>query len=866
MGSAAADVLAEARGDASRRGARPRRARTREGESRVVRGVTARAQDGVRAGTVSSLLARPGRERRRTRIQGKRQTSERPRGWSWPWRRRRRRRRRKRRRRRRRRKEAKEEEEEEAKEEEEEEAKKEATASASATTATATTTSSRRRLVEGTGPGTAPRPRSNPDPTTTTTTVSVDVDATWTRAWANFGALASFAPGYLEGALAWSMPGAIYATFAAVAVASANVVSLVYLGLAALLMESKLSDSPRRRALSSGRWWRGSAPPWFCFSTWRRWVDPRRRRTRVRPRRRRVRPHRRRVRPRRRPRRDRRRRSARPPRRRRPRRDRRDPRDRRGRRTRRPRRRRRRRRTSNVRTRSTSDRPSNRTSRRGVFSGRTNPFRRRRRRTAIARRDGWRWRRGRARSSSGIFSRFSSPRRNFAWMPRSPTPRRRSIEPPRSTTTTNDRGSAQARVLRSNPGRAWTRRFSARFRLAEARFRASPRRKKRSSRRLRQTSIATRASSRRSIGARARRTRSSSGRDTARFDTVSKPVSSPCSPRARVHPRRASRRLPRARALSPATARRRPRPPRRTLQVPQILQHIRHRRRVGEPGARRRRVGRRVRADLARVRRVAHPRRRGMDVGDENRARVRRGSTRRRSDHLRGVLRGSRAVGIARTRGRGGDGARGARGGARRRRGETREVARDATRTVSRRDAGTGGAEAPRRGGASAGGETLEGGARARKSRGTERRGIGEAIREWEAENTADEEATATATADRAAVSRASEEATATATADRAAVSRASEDATATATADRAAVSARLLRARGPENELLRGRGFRARASNHGASRDVDLRSEFDARSGVWRAASFRAVARRARVFPVLLPLLPRPSPSTFPW
>ena len=102
MGSAAADVLAEARGDASRRGARPRRARTREGESRVVRGVTARAQDGVRAGTVSSLLARPGRERRRTRIQGKRQTSERPRGWSWPWRRRRRRRRRKRRRRRRR--------------------------------------------------------------------------------------------------------------------------------------------------------------------------------------------------------------------------------------------------------------------------------------------------------------------------------------------------------------------------------------------------------------------------------------------------------------------------------------------------------------------------------------------------------------------------------------------------------------------------------------------------------------------------------------------------------------------------------------------------------------------------------------------
>ena len=67
--------------------------------------------------------------------------------------------------------------------------------------------------------------------------------------------------------------------------------------------------------------------------------------------------------------------------------------------------------------------------------------------------------------------------------------------------------------------------------------------------------------------------------------------------------------------------------------------------------------------------------------------------------------------------------------------------------------------------------------------------GIGEAIREWEAENTADEEATATATADRAAVSRASEEATATATADRAAISRASEEATAKATADRAAVS-----------------------------------------------------------------------------
>ena len=58
-GSAAADVLAEARGDAARRGARPRRGSSREGESRVVRGVTARAQDGVRAGTVSSLLARP---------------------------------------------------------------------------------------------------------------------------------------------------------------------------------------------------------------------------------------------------------------------------------------------------------------------------------------------------------------------------------------------------------------------------------------------------------------------------------------------------------------------------------------------------------------------------------------------------------------------------------------------------------------------------------------------------------------------------------------------------------------------------------------------------------------------------------------
>ena len=602
-------------------------------------------------------------------------------------------------------------------------------------------------------------------------------------------ALASFAPGYLEGALAWSMPGAIYATFAAVAVASANVVSLVYLGLAALLMESKLSDSPRRRA----RRWKMVAG--FCaavvlFQYLATMGGPPTSTDASPPPPAPSPPHRRRVRPRRRPRRDRRRRSARPPRRRRPRRDRRDPRDRRGRRTRRPRRRRRRRRTSNVRTRSTSDRPSNRTSRRGVFSGRTNPFRRRRRRTAIARRDGWRWRRGRARSSSGIFSRFSSPRRNFAWTPRSPTPRRRSIEPPRSTTTTNDRGSAQARVLRSNPGRAWTRRFSARFRLAEARFRARHRDAKSA-----HPAVSDRPRSRRE---RLRAARLARERDVhvprvgaIRRDSIrSRSRSRRRVRRGRVHPRRASRRLPRARALSPATARRRPRPPRRTLQVPQILQHIRHRRRVGEPGARRRRVGRRVRADLARVRRVAHPRRRGMDVGDENRARVRRGSTRRRSDHLRGVLRGSRAVGIARAHAdvvvMEREARAGARAGAAARRArwlETQlEQCLDAMREREERKRR---AEEVRAQVAKLSREVLE----LENREGPSGGGIGEAIREWEAENTADEEATATATADRAAISRASEEATATATADRAAVSRASEDATATATADRAAVS-----------------------------------------------------------------------------
>ena len=100
------------------------------------------------------------------------------------------------------------------------------------------------RAAPARGPGPGPGPESAPDGRRRRRRRRRDLDTSWGQ----LRALASFAPGYLEGALAWSMPGAMYATFAAVAVASANVVSLVYLGLAALLMESKLSDSPRRRA------------------------------------------------------------------------------------------------------------------------------------------------------------------------------------------------------------------------------------------------------------------------------------------------------------------------------------------------------------------------------------------------------------------------------------------------------------------------------------------------------------------------------------------------------------------------------------------------------------------------------------------
>ena len=65
--------------------------------------------------------------------------------------------------------------------------------------------------------------------------------------WGQLGALASLAPAFLEGALACSMPGLMYVAFATVAIASMNAVSVGYLALAAMLMESKIGEAPARR-------------------------------------------------------------------------------------------------------------------------------------------------------------------------------------------------------------------------------------------------------------------------------------------------------------------------------------------------------------------------------------------------------------------------------------------------------------------------------------------------------------------------------------------------------------------------------------------------------------------------------------------
>ena len=60
-------------------------------------------------------------------------------------------------------------------------------------------------------------------------------------------ALASLAPAALEGALACIMPGAMYVVFATMAIASMDVLSIVYLGLTVMLMETKMSDAPQKR-------------------------------------------------------------------------------------------------------------------------------------------------------------------------------------------------------------------------------------------------------------------------------------------------------------------------------------------------------------------------------------------------------------------------------------------------------------------------------------------------------------------------------------------------------------------------------------------------------------------------------------------
>ena len=88
--------------------------------------------------------------------------------------------------------------------------------------------------------------------------------------WAQIRALASVAPAYLEGALAWSMPGAMYAVFAVVAVASMNALSLGYLGLAVFLMESEGGKRRAARAANAGgvrksaQVWKNVAAGWFA--------------------------------------------------------------------------------------------------------------------------------------------------------------------------------------------------------------------------------------------------------------------------------------------------------------------------------------------------------------------------------------------------------------------------------------------------------------------------------------------------------------------------------------------------------------------------------------------------------------------------
>ena len=65
--------------------------------------------------------------------------------------------------------------------------------------------------------------------------------------WGQLGALVSLAPAFLEGALACLMPGVMYVVFATVAIASMNAVSVGYLALTAVLMESKIGEAPAKR-------------------------------------------------------------------------------------------------------------------------------------------------------------------------------------------------------------------------------------------------------------------------------------------------------------------------------------------------------------------------------------------------------------------------------------------------------------------------------------------------------------------------------------------------------------------------------------------------------------------------------------------
>ena len=101
----------------------------------------------------------------------------------------------------------------------------------------------------GSSTGTAPRPLEYPT-TTTTTHVDVAVGAILNKLGPTSRVGVVRTTGYLEGALAWSMPGAMYATFALFAVASANVAAEVE----ARRRSDGVAPFETREAASARRW------------------------------------------------------------------------------------------------------------------------------------------------------------------------------------------------------------------------------------------------------------------------------------------------------------------------------------------------------------------------------------------------------------------------------------------------------------------------------------------------------------------------------------------------------------------------------------------------------------------------------------